>query len=77
MIRVYVAEGLVLALTSIGHTQQPPLGVLDFEVLISKLLAIDTHPARAIPPGEVPSLDHKVLDDPMEATALVGQSLPP
>ena len=49
--------------------------MLQFEVLILKLLAIYGPAPRAITSGEVPSLQHEVLDHPVELAALVTLSL--
>jgi len=61
--------------TSISHRQHERLGVLQLEVLISELLAIDALATSAVSAGEVASLAHKILDNAVEARALVVKGL--
>ena len=49
--------------------------VLQTEVLVLKLIAVDGLPSSSISVGEVSSLTHEVGDDTMEAGALVAESL--
>jgi hypothetical protein len=46
-------------LSCIGHAQQALLCVLQFEVLVRELVAVDRLAAGAITLGEVSSLDHE------------------
>ena len=66
--------GAVGVLASVGHAQQTLLGVLQLEVLIGELLAVDGFPACAISSSEVASLDHEALDDSVEGGALVAKA---
>jgi hypothetical protein len=61
--------------TSIGHGQQTRLGVLQVEVLILELLAVDGLTTGAVAAGEVTSLKHEVGDDTVERRALVTKAL--
>mmetsp|Transcript_60462 Transcript_60462/g.129689 ORF Transcript_60462/g.129689 Transcript_60462/m.129689 type:complete len:223 (-) Transcript_60462:13-681(-) len=56
---------------SICHAENAWTGVLQREVLVGELLAVDALTASAVAPGEVPSLDHEVGDDAVELAALV------
>jgi hypothetical protein len=57
--------------TSIGHAEEEwPIMQLA-EVLIVKLLAIDTLASRSIAGSEITTLDHELLDDSVESAALV------
>ena len=74
--------GPVGVLSCVGHAEKAFLGVLQLEVLVRELGAVDCHilaweqpyPARrhtglsasAIALGEVASLDHEVLNDTVE-----------
>jgi len=53
--------------TSVGHGEQTGAGVLESEVLVSKLLAVDRLAASAVAVGEVTALEHEVGDDAVEA----------
>ena len=59
----------------IGHAKQERLLVHDFKVLVLELLAVDALAAHAIALGEVTALDHELLDDAVEAAALVVKGL--
>lgn len=61
----------------VGHGQPAGAVVLELEVLVGELLAIDTTTARAVAFGEIASLDHEILNDPVEFTALVPFALGP
>lgn len=50
-----------------SHAQLAALGVLDVEVLILKLLAVDGAATGAVATGEVATLGHEALDDAVEA----------
>lgn len=56
-------------------TKHALLVVLELEVLIRELLAIDRLAARAIAASKVTTLNHKVLDDTVEVGALVSVAL--
>ena len=60
-------------LASIGHGQPPTAIVLQLEVLIIKLVAVDGFAASAVSASEVSSLDHKVLDHAVKFAAFVCQ----
>lgn len=49
--------------------------MLELEVLVGKLGAVDGLAARAVVVGEVAALDHELLDDAVEARALVAEAL--
>ena len=49
--------------------------VLQTEVLVLKLVAIDGLSTSSVSSGEVPSLTHEVGDDAVEAGALVAEAL--
>ena len=49
--------------------------MLQTEVLVLKLVAIDGLPSGSISSGEVSSLTHEVGDDAVEAGALVAEAL--
>jgi len=57
--------------SSIGHAQQKRLLVLEFEVLIVKLFAVDALSTSAIACSEITTLNHKRLDDSVEGGTLV------
>jgi hypothetical protein len=61
--------------TSVGHTQETLLGMLDAEVLILEFLAVDGFAAGAIALGEVSTLDHESGDDAVEAGALIAKAM--
>uniref|UniRef100_A0A8C5EZD5 Uncharacterized protein n=1 Tax=Gouania willdenowi TaxID=441366 RepID=A0A8C5EZD5_GOUWI len=58
----------------IGHGQDSWSGVLQLEVLISKLLSIDGLTSGPIVVGEVAALAHEVRDDSMEGAPLVAKA---
>ena len=62
-------------LAGVGHGQQTLLGVLELEVLVGELVAVDALAAAAVAGREVATLDHEVLDDAVEARALVAEAL--
>jgi len=49
--------------------------MLELEVLVLELVAVDGLATSAISVGEVTTLDHKVFDDTMKGRALVSESL--
>ncbi|RFU24760.1 hypothetical protein B7463_g11574, partial [Scytalidium lignicola] len=58
---------------SISHAQQPGRIMLQHEILVGELAgAVDGRGARAIAVDEVAALTHEVLDDAVEAAALVA-----
>jgi len=61
--------------TGIGHGQNSGAGVLQLEVLIGKLLAVDGLSSSAVVVSEVTSLAHELGNDAMERAALVTKSL--
>lgn len=62
-------------LSGVGHAQKSGASVLQLEVLIGELLAIDRLSAGSVALGEVSSLDHELLDDTVELGALVAVAL--
>mmetsp|Transcript_32999 Transcript_32999/g.98240 ORF Transcript_32999/g.98240 Transcript_32999/m.98240 type:complete len:227 (+) Transcript_32999:208-888(+) len=60
---------------SIGHGEDPGAGVLQSEVFVLELLAVDGLAACAVLLGEVATLAHEGRDDPVEGAALVVQGL--
>lgn len=61
---------------TVGHRQTSD-AVLQLEVLILELRAIDGVSSTAISTLEVPALDHELRDDTMELRPLVGETLCP
>lgn len=59
----------------VGHGQQTRAGVLDLEVLIGELLAVDGLATSAVATGEVTTLKHELRDDTVEGRALVAEAL--
>lgn len=57
-----------------GRRTDTKTGVLELEVLIGELGAIDTLASRAVASGEVTTLDHKVGDDAVEGRTLVAEA---
>lgn len=58
----------------VGHGQQTRAGVLDLEVLIGELLAVDGLATSAVATGEVTTLEHELGDDTVEGRALVAEA---
>lgn len=54
-------------------TQLAFLGVLELEVLVGELGAVDALAAPTVARGKVSTLDHKVLDHAVEGGALVAK----
>jgi len=61
--------------TSVGHGQDSGGIVLELEVLILELVAVDGLASSSVVVGEVTALAHEVGDDPVEDAALVAESL--
>lgn len=61
--------------SGVGHAQKSLAGVLQLEVLIRKLLAVDRLATSAVTLGEVTALNHEVTDDTMESRSLITESL--
>jgi hypothetical protein len=59
---------------SVGHAEQALLCVLELEVFIIELVAIDGLATGAIALGEVTTLDHEVLNNAVEARSLVAEA---
>ena len=57
------------------HGEKALLGVLELEVLIWELLAVDGLAASSVAVGEVTTLDHELLDDAVEGRALVSVAI--
>merc|ERR1719453_2785280 len=51
--------------------------MLELEVLILEFLAVDGLSTSAVPLGEVASLEHEVLDHPVELRSLIAKALLP
>ena len=64
------------ALPGVGHGEQSSLRVLELEILVVKLLPVYRLSAHAVPQGEIPSLNHEILNDPVEGASLVMKGLP-
>jgi len=67
--------GAVSVGAGIGHRQNSWSGVLEGEVLVGKLLAVDGLAAGAVVVGEVTALAHEVGDHAVEAAALETEPL--
>jgi len=61
--------------TSVGHGEHSWLGVLQLEVLILELGAIDGFSAGAVVVGEVAALAHEPGDDSVERRVLEAEAL--
>lgn len=60
---------------SVGHGQDAGAGVLQAEVLIGELVAIDGLASSAVVVGEIAALAHEVWNDAMETGSLVAETL--
>lgn len=69
--------GAVRVSARISHGEQSRLGMLQCEVLISKLFAVDRLPARAVVPREIAPLQHEVRDDSVECAASIAEPMLP
>jgi len=67
--------GAVGVWAGVGHGEEEGLVVLELEVLVGELLAVDGFAARAITTGEVSTLEHELWNDTMELAALVTEAL--
>ena len=56
-------------------TENAFLGVLELEVLIGELLAVNGLATGSVAVGEVTTLDHELLDDTVEGGALISEAL--
>ena len=73
---MFVSDLFLLICALISQlTQKVLLGVLQLEVLIRELVAVDALAASAVALGEVTTLDHELLDNTVEAGALVAVAL--
>merc|ERR1719171_2457264 len=59
----------------VRHGEHAGARVLELEVLVGELLAVDGLAARAVAPREVAALEHEVRDDAVELGALVVERL--
>lgn len=57
------------------HTEKTGPGVLELEVLIGELLAVDGLAASSVTICEITTLDHELLDDTVEGRALISEAL--
>lgn len=83
--------GSIGVLSGVGHAEKASLGVLQLEVLVGELGAVDCQllacnqlcsfgihtrlSASAITLGEVSTLDHEVLDNTVEGRVLISEAL--
>jgi len=58
----------------VGHGEDALAGVLEREVLVGELLAVDALAARAVASGEVAALAHEARDDAVELAALEAEA---
>lgn len=61
--------------SSVGHRENTGLGMLQLEVLVFELGAVDGLASGAVVVREVATLAHEVRDDPVKAAALVAETL--
>lgn len=61
--------------SSVGHGQQSRLGVLELEVFIGKLVAVDGLSTGTVSVGKVTTLQHKVGNDSVEGGTGVAETL--
>jgi len=61
--------------SAVGHAEKTRLVMLQLEVLIGELAAVDRLASAAITSGEVASLEHEVGDHTVEKAALIVQRL--
>jgi hypothetical protein len=57
------------------HGEEALLGVLELEVLIRELLAVNGLATSSVTVGEITTLDHELLDDTVEGGALVSVAI--
>ena len=67
--------GAVGVRAGVGHRQDSRSGVLQGEVLVLELVAIDGLASGAVSSGEVTSLAHEAGNDPVEAGSLESKTL--
>ena len=73
---MFVSNLILLICVLISRlTQKVLLGVLQLEVLIGELVAVDALAASAVALGEVTALDHELLDNTVEVGALIAEAL--
>mmetsp|Transcript_72417 Transcript_72417/g.117470 ORF Transcript_72417/g.117470 Transcript_72417/m.117470 type:complete len:233 (+) Transcript_72417:81-779(+) len=61
--------------TGVGHRKLSGLGVLELEVLVSELLAVDRLASPAVTTSEITTLAHESLNHTVELRSLVVESL--
>lgn len=61
--------------SGVSHRQQSRLGVLELEVFILELVAVDGLSTGTVSVGEVTALQHEVGDDSVEGGAGVAEAL--
>ena len=59
----------------IGHRENPRTGVLELEVFVGKLLAVDGFPTSSVLAGKVATLAHELGDDTVEWRSFVTEAL--
>ena len=64
----------ICVFAGVRHAEHSWLGVLQFEVLVLEFRTVYALAASAVPIREVPTLDHKALDDSMEARPLKAKA---
>lgn len=47
----------------VGHGQKSGSGMLNFKVLVGKLVAVDAHGSCTVAFQKIATLDHEILDD--------------
>jgi len=67
--------GSVGVWTSVGHGQEVWLGVLELEVLVLELFAVDGLSTGAVVVGKVTTLQHELRDDTVEDGVPVAKAL--
>ena len=64
------------AFPSVGHTHQPFLVDLSPSyILVLKVPSVDACPTSTISSGDVPALDHELVNDPMKRRQFVRQRI--
>lgn len=66
--------GTVCVRPSVGHAQDSGAGVLELEVLVFELLAVDRLAAGAVSGSEIATLTHEVVDHSVETGAFVAKA---
>jgi len=59
----------------VGHRKNPWTGVLELEVFVGKLLAVDGFPTSSVLAGKVATLAHELRDDTVERGSFVPEAL--